>query len=128
MPMQGHWQRVNTPLRRLTRRERIVAIGGVAVSLLATLAVVLATAGNSAPQARPGCIYAIIPGVMGAEPVDACGPQAEFVCAKHRFEDRPGSQTIRDACRESGITISPEVARAARSGTHRPQRSTSTGL
>ncbi len=128
MPMEGHWERVNTPLRRLTRRERNVAIGGVAVSVLATLAIILATAGNSAPQAGPGCVYAIIPGVMGAEPVDACGRQAEFVCARHQSDNRPGSQTIREACRSSGITVSPEVAQAAAAPNHRPQRSTSTGL
>ena len=128
MPMQGHWQRVNTPLRRLTRRERNVAIGGVLVSLAATLAIVLATAGNTEPQAGPGCIYAIIPGVMGAEPVDACGRQAEYVCARHEDSDRPGSETIQEACRQAEIAISPAVAREAQSSSRRPKRSTSTGL
>lgn len=128
MPMQGHWTRVNTPLRRLTRRERNVAIGAVALSVLATVAIVLASSGNSAPKAGPGCIYETIPGVMGAEPVDACGRQAEFVCAKHQGDQRPGSMTITEACRRAGIVVSPEIAREARSGSRRPQRSTSTGL
>lgn len=128
MPMEGHWERVNTPLRRITKRERNVAIGGVLVSALAILAVILATSGNAAPKADAGCIYAIIPGVMGAEPVDACGREAELSCARHQTGNRPGSETIREACRKAGIKISPEVAAEAASPNYRPQRSTSTGI
>ncbi len=128
MPLQGHWNRVNTPLRKLTRRERNVAIGAVVVSVVAILAVVLATAGNSEPKAGPGCIYAIIPGVMGAEPVDACGRQAEFVCAKHATANRPGSETIRDACTKAKIVVSPEVAKQVETAPGFPHRSTATGL
>ena len=128
MPMQGHWERVNTPLRKLTRRERNVAIGAVALSVIAILAVVLATAGNSEPKAGPGCIYAIIPGVMGAEPADACGKQAEYVCAKHATGTQPGSETIRNACREAGIVVSPAVAKQVQTAPGIPHQSTATGL
>jgi hypothetical protein len=128
MPLQGQWERANTPLRKLTRRERIVAIGAVAISLIAVLAVVLATAGNSAPTAGPGCIYAIIPGVMGAEPVDACGRQAEVVCAKHATGTAPGSETIRQACRDSDIVVSPAVAKQVETSPGFPHRSTASGL
>jgi hypothetical protein len=128
MPLQGHWERVNTPLRKLTRRERNVAIGAVALSLIAILAVVLATAGNSEPKAGPGCVYAIIPGVMGAEPVDACGVQAEIVCAKHESGSQPGSQTIREACRKAGIVVSPAVEKQVQTAPGFPRHSTATGL
>lgn len=128
MPLEGQWDRVNTPLRKLTSRERNVAIGALVLSALALLAVVLATAGNSEPKAGPGCIYEIIPGVMGAEPVDACGKQAEFVCAKHQTGTAPGSEIIRSACREADIVVSPAVARQARNASTFPHRSTSTGL
>jgi hypothetical protein len=128
MPLEGHWDRVNRPMRKLPRRERNVAIGAVALSVIAILAVVLATSGNSAPKAGPGCIYEIIPGVMGAEPVDACGGQAEFVCAKHATGTAPGSETIRRACREADIVVSPAVAKEVQSAPGIPHRSTSTGL
>ena len=128
MPLQGQWDRANTPIRKLTRRERNVAIGAVALSVIAILAVVLATAGNSEPKAGPGCIYAIIPGVMGAEPVDACGRQAEFVCAKHAAGTQPGSETIRKACREADVVVSPAVAKQVQTAPGFPHRSTSTGL
>src|SRR3954449_446547 len=103
MPLEGHYARVNTPLRRLTPRERNVGIGAVVLAAIAILAVILATAGNSSPKAGPGCIYAIIPGVMGAEPVDACGGQAEFVCGGHANRKAPSSQAHRNACREANI-------------------------
>lgn len=128
MPLEGQWKRANTPLRKVTRRERNVAIGAVALSLIAILIVVLATAGNSEPTAGRGCIYAIIPGVMGAEPVDACGTQAEFVCARHATGTAPGSETIRQACRKSDIVVSPKVAEQVRTAPGIPHRSTSTGL
>src|SRR4051812_7054597 len=38
MALEGHWQRVNTPLRQLGRRERNVAIVAVIVALVAVLA------------------------------------------------------------------------------------------
>jgi hypothetical protein len=128
MPLEGHYDRVNTPLRGLTPRERNVAIGALVLAAIAILAVVLATAGNSSPKAGPGCIYAIIPGVMGAEPVDACGGQAQFVCARHAAGTAPGSETIRNACREANIVVSPAVAKRAQQSPGIPHRSTSTGL
>src|SRR6184192_397944 len=77
MPLEGHWKRTNTPLRRLTRRERRVAIVSAVLVLATVLALVLATVGDSRPGPKAGCIYAIVPGVMGATPVDACGVQAK---------------------------------------------------
>jgi hypothetical protein len=125
MPLEGHWKRVNTPLRTLGRRERNVVIGAVTVTLVAIVALVIATSGNSKPEPGPGCIYAIIPGVMGAEPVDACGQQARFVCAKHGAENRPGSEVIRDSCERAGVSTDPLPP-----GTEvpPPRRSSSTGL
>jgi len=94
---------VNTPLRRLTSRERNVAIVAVVASIAVVLALVLATVGDTRPAPSPGCIYAIVPGVMGATAVDACGAQAKSVCAEHATERRPGSKTIRESCRRAGL-------------------------
>ena len=46
----------------------------------------------------PGCIYAIIPGVMGAEPVDACGEAGPVRLREARDRHPPGSETIRESC------------------------------
>ena len=72
MPLEGHWQRVNTPLRRLSGRERNIAIAAVVVTIAACVALIVATAGTSRPAPGPGCIRALIPHVMGSETLDAC--------------------------------------------------------
>jgi hypothetical protein len=105
MPLEGHWKRTNTPLRKLTRRERRVAIVCLAVTVVTVLALVLATVGDSRPGPKPGCIYAIVPGVMGATPVDACGAQAQKTCAQHADPalTDPVSVGVRASCRRAGI-------------------------
>jgi hypothetical protein len=103
MPLEGHWERVNTPLRRLTRRERTIVVAAVTVTLAVVVALILATVGNSRPEPAPGCIYAIVPGVMGATPVDACGARAKRTCAEHATRTDPGSKAIQTSCRRAGL-------------------------
>jgi hypothetical protein len=77
----------------------------VMVALAIVLALVLATVGDSRPAPRPGCIYAIVPGVMGATPVDACGAQAKRTCAEHAdpaLKD-PVSARVRASCRRARL-------------------------
>jgi hypothetical protein len=103
MPLEGHWRRINTPLRRLTTRERNVAVAAVAVTLVAIAAVVIATLPNSRPAPPPGCIYAIVPGFTGAEPVDACGGRARRICTTRTQRGDPGATAIRESCRDAGL-------------------------
>ncbi len=103
MPLEGHWRRINTPLRRLTRRERNVAIAAVAANLVAVLVVVLATIGDSRPAPGPGCIYANVPGVMGGTQLHACGARAKHICATHATLTDPGSRAIQASCRRAGL-------------------------
>jgi hypothetical protein len=105
MPLEGHWTRVNTPLRRLTRRERNVAIVTSVLTIVVVLALVLATVGDSRPAPKPGCIYAIVPGVMGATAVDACGAAAKKTCAEHSDPAMtdPVSVRVRRDCRRAGL-------------------------
>jgi hypothetical protein len=103
MPMEGHWQRVNTPLRRLTGRERNVVFAGLAVTLVAMIALLVATVGGSEPAPAPGCISTQVPGVMGTEPFKACGAEAKRACARHATMTDPGSQSIAEACRRAGL-------------------------
>lgn len=103
MPLEGHFQRVNTPLRRLTKRERNVVIAGLVVTLAALLALILATASDSRPQPASGCIYTVVAGRTGGEPVHGCGAEAEAICAHSaRFQD-PRSETVVEACREASV-------------------------
>jgi hypothetical protein len=82
-----------------------VAIVSAVVVLVTVLALVLATVGDSRPGPKPGCIYAIVPGVMGATPVDACGAQAKKTCAEHADPalTDPVSRGVRASCRRAGL-------------------------
>jgi hypothetical protein len=103
MPLEGHWRRINTPLRRLTTRERNVAIVAVVVTLAAIVAIVIVTLPNSRPAPAPGCIYAVVAGFTGAEPVEACGERARHICDTRTQEGDPGGAAIRESCHEAGL-------------------------
>jgi hypothetical protein len=103
MPLEGHFNRVNTPLRRLTKRERNVVIGGVSATFIALAVLLLATAGDSQPPPAPGCIRVAVAGRTGGELVHACGMEAREVCAHSATLDDPQSRTIAASCSERGI-------------------------
>jgi hypothetical protein len=113
MPLEGHFQRVNTPLRRLTKRERNVVMTGVAVTFIALLALVLATAGDSQPPPAPGCIRASVAGRTGAELIQACGKEARELCARSRGRDEPQYLAIAASCGEQSIGPVSSPAAAA---------------
>ena len=103
MPLEGHWQRTNTPLRRLTNRERNVVIAGLGTTLIALAVLLLATAGDSRPPPAPGCISVPVAGRTGAELVHGCGTEAREICARAATRDDPGSDAIVASCSERDI-------------------------
>lgn len=103
MPLEGHFKRVNTPLRRLTKRERSVVMTGVVVTCIALVALVLATAGDSQPPPASGCIRASVAGRTGAELIQACGMKARGLCARSVGHDEPQFLAIAASCSEQGI-------------------------
>ena len=103
MPLEGHWGKVNTPLRRLGNRERNIAIAAVVITLAACAALILATVGNSRPEPGPGCIRALIPHVMGSETLDACGARAKHICQSRAGDTDPGAASVQEACRQAGL-------------------------
>lgn len=105
MPLEGHFQRVNTPLRRLTPRERNVAVVATVATFLAILALILATAGDSRPGPAPGCIETVVAGRVGGEPVNGCGAKAEAICARATHFEGARPEKILDACREAGVAL-----------------------
>lgn len=103
MPLEGHWRRINTPLRRLSVRERNIAIAAVGVTLAACVALIIATLGNSTPAPGPGCIRATIPHVMGGETLNACGGRAKRICDARAGDTDPGARAIQESCRQAGL-------------------------
>ena len=90
-------------LRRLSKREKWM-IGGV-LGVVAALALVLVVSfASSGPSSGHGCIYATIPGVVGAEQVHECGATARATCRSVRAAYRPhAAQTIATECRKAGL-------------------------
>jgi hypothetical protein len=103
MPLEGHWRRVNTPLRRLSGRERNIAIVAVLATVVACVALVVATVGRTTPAPGPGCIRAIIPHVMGGETLNACGARARTLCAARAGDADPGARAVQESCRQAGL-------------------------
>jgi hypothetical protein len=103
MPLEGHYRRVNTPLRTLTLRERRVVIWGAVATAITIVILILATAGDSQPALAPGCIRVGVPGRTGGEVVSGCGKEARELCARAtRFEGRRAELVV-DSCRDRGI-------------------------
>ena len=109
--MEGQWRRLETPLRKLTRRERFVAIGVAALAVIATVAVLIATAGEGKEPLGPGCFRATVPGLVGGFEINPCGRQARRTCAKRAGRHDPTSLAIQEACREADISVSPASGR-----------------
>lgn len=103
MPLEGHYQRVNTPLRTLTVRERRVALWGTAIAAVTILALILATAGGGRPALGAGCINPTVAGRTGGEPVNACGAEAVQVCRRAAASEGPWAESVLGACLEREI-------------------------
>lgn len=104
MPLEGHYERVNTPIRKLTARERKAAVSVLAVTVVALLAVVFATVGDDGEPIPAGCFRTSVAGIVGAQTVSACGAEAEARCAHAARFDDPRSNKIVAACEEQGIS------------------------
>jgi hypothetical protein len=103
MPLEGHYERVNTPIRKLTARERRAAIAVLVVTVVAMAAVVIATVGDDSAPIPQGCFSASVAGIVGAQTISACGLEAEARCAHAARFDDPRSNTIVAACEQQGI-------------------------
>lgn len=102
----GHGQTVATG-RTISAREKRLLIA-VAAALVSLLAVVVISIGLGGQTSAHGCIYATIPGPVGAQQVDQCGVQARDTC---RSAAAPGSYTAQAArvieaeCRKAGLPV-----------------------
>jgi hypothetical protein len=96
-----------TPLYRLSRREKWM-VGGVLGVVAALAAVLVLSFVTADPSSGGGCIYATIPGAVGAEQVHECGADARHTC---RSVNAPGAYTRQAArtlavqCRKAGLPV-----------------------
>jgi hypothetical protein len=103
MPLEGHYERQMTPLYKLSPREIKAAWVTLMVTVVAMLAVVFATVGDSNPPTPTGCIHAQTAGIVGAETISACGAEAEARCAQATGFDSPQAHTIVAECERQGV-------------------------
>jgi hypothetical protein len=103
----GHAEAVRVR-RRLSRREKWM-VGSVLGAVAAVVVVLAISLGTSARSSSHGCIYATIPGVVGAVEVYECGNAARSTC---RSVGTPGAyargaaQSIATECRKAGLPVS----------------------
>ena len=99
MPLEGHYARQNTPLYKLSPRELKAAVVAGVVTVVAMLAVVFWTVGDSNPPTPIGCIRTEVAGIVGSETVSGCGAEAVEKCSRAaQFDDLPRSETIVAEC------------------------------
>ena len=103
MPLEGHYERQTTPLYKLNPREIKAALAALVVTVVAMLAIVFATAGDSNPPTPIGCIRAEVAGVVGAETISGCGVEAEAKCAHAALFDSPRAQGVVAECKRQGV-------------------------
>jgi hypothetical protein len=100
MPLEGHWDRQQTPLRLpATRggRALFVIAGVLIVATVAVLAyVVLDDSGSGPPPA--GCVEATSGTSTGGAIVRACGRDADRLCRLNRGQETPLARALRSQC------------------------------
>ncbi len=83
-------------------------VGGV-LGVVAALAVVLVISFVSAgPRSGHGCIYANIPGAVGAQQVHECGATARHTCQSVNAPGaytRQAAHTLAVECRKAGLPV-----------------------
>jgi hypothetical protein len=103
VPLQGHWQKVNTPLRETTRRERLLLRVVVVVGAVAAVAAVIVAIGSSSPATPAGCVHVELPSTMGAVASDLCGDTAREFCHSTAAHTEPLNHTALPKCRDAGF-------------------------
>jgi len=109
MPVEGQWERQQTPLRRLTRRELRLLKGFLAVLLVAVAASVALMLTTSDPPVPPDCIQVTGGSTLGAVNYRVCGADRAAWCRQVAGRDDPTSLAVQRRCVAEGI--SPRSAR-----------------
>jgi hypothetical protein len=100
--LQGHWERVNTPLRTTARIE-IWAMTAVAAIVLVGLAIALfAAIHDGSSKAESGCIEVPATHAVGGATIKACGADAVRWCREAETRDDWLGNAVGPRCRRAG--------------------------
>jgi hypothetical protein len=102
--MEGHWARVNTPLRQTTARERALVrvFAGLLGVAVAVAIVVLVTNGSHSPSTPAGCLRIEVGSTMGGGTTQLCGQTARHFCLGPAADDEQGYLA---KCRDAGYPV-----------------------
>jgi hypothetical protein len=113
MPLEGHWDRQQTPLRGISARERRVL--AVVAALLVALSVALLVHGlasSSSPSASAACVDVTAASTLGGAKVHACGAEATRVCRSAGAGSSPLAVALRPQCRRLHLPVGVSGAAA----------------
>jgi hypothetical protein len=107
MPLEGHWQRLNTPLRETTSRERRIlwVLSALLAAAIAVAVVVFVSNGSSSPATPAGCIRIEVGSTMGGGTTQLCGQTAARFCHSPAAHDE---QDYLAKCRDAGYAVRPQ--------------------
>ncbi len=106
--MEGHWARLNTPVRETTPREKLlvrVMLALVVAIGVATVIVAIATSGNGTggSPVPANCIRVEVPSTMGASASNICGQRnISSFCRSDAANSPPLNATALPKCRAAG--------------------------
>ena len=103
MPVEGHWERANTPLRARDRRVLVVV---AVVAVLVAIGLGVAYALRPAAQSNAGCVVVDVPSTMGGATLRNCGAAAHEFC---RTQGRATARSPRPAPRRASRPMSRSV-------------------
>lgn len=104
MPLEGHYERQNTPLYKLSRREIWVAAGILVVTIVTVVTMVAFTGtSNSNPPPALGCINPTVAGIVGAETLNRCGQEAVDTCSHAAEFTGARAETIVANCEKQRV-------------------------
>jgi hypothetical protein len=84
-------------------------VGGVLATAAAVVVVLVISLGSAGRASGHGCIYATIPGVVGAQEIYQCGADARATCASAAVPGAFSAQAGREIaaqCRKAGLPVS----------------------
>jgi hypothetical protein len=83
-------------------------IRGVAATVVAIAIAVVISLATVGPRSSHGCIYATIPGVVGADQISECGAAARDMCASGLPSGAftvAAARTIAAECHKAGLPV-----------------------
>jgi hypothetical protein len=103
VPLEGHWERQQTPLRRLGRRERRLLQAFAGLLVAATIAIALFAALHKDAPVPAGCIQVTAPSTLGAAIYRECGAAAVRWCREEAGRSDPLARAVEARCRTFGL-------------------------